>query len=82
MGQHKHNPTAQLAKEGKLPPKEPQMSKRESERIMMARVQNYLFRRICARGGSALERKFLKARGDGKPNINHDNFEKEKNNEY
>lgn len=32
MGQHKYNPTAQAAKEGKLPPKPEKMSKREQER--------------------------------------------------
>ena len=31
MGQHKHNPKALLAKEGMLPPKDIQMSKREAE---------------------------------------------------
>ena len=34
MGQHKYNPTAQAAKEGKLPPKPPKISKREQERQM------------------------------------------------
>ena len=32
MGQHKYNPTAQAAKEGKLPPKPEKISKREQER--------------------------------------------------
>lgn len=34
MGQHKYNPTAQAAKEGKLPSKPPKISKREQERQM------------------------------------------------
>lgn len=34
MGQHKYNPTAQAAKEGKLPPKPEKISKREQERQM------------------------------------------------
>lgn len=32
MGQHKYNPTARAAKEGKLPPKPEKISKREQER--------------------------------------------------
>ena len=32
MGQHKHNPTAIAAKEGKLPPKPQKKSKRQMER--------------------------------------------------
>ena len=32
MGEHKHNPTAIAAKNGKLPPKEKGISKRETER--------------------------------------------------
>lgn len=32
MGQHKHNPTAIAAREGKLPPKPQKMSKKELER--------------------------------------------------
>lgn len=31
MGQHKHNPTAIAAKNGKLPPKKKSLSKRETE---------------------------------------------------
>ena len=38
MGQHKYNPNCQLAREGKLPPKPPKMSKRQSERMMMAMI--------------------------------------------
>lgn len=39
MGQHKHNPTAQLAKEGKLPPKERQMGKRELDRMITREIE-------------------------------------------
>jgi len=35
MGQHKYNPNCQLAKEGKLPPKPKNMSKREIDRMLM-----------------------------------------------
>ena len=35
MGQAKYNPRAIAAKEGKMPPKEPKMSKRKMERQMM-----------------------------------------------
>ena len=34
MGEHKHNPNCQLAKEGKLPPKPKRMSKREERRAL------------------------------------------------
>ena len=43
MGQHKYNPTAIAAKEGKLPPKPKQMSKREAERLMYAKCQEILY---------------------------------------
>ena len=36
MGEHKHNPNCQLAKEGKLPPKIKPMGKRETERYIQA----------------------------------------------
>lgn len=39
MGEHKHNPTAIAAKAGKLPPKPQKMSRRETERIMMAKIR-------------------------------------------
>lgn len=39
MGQHKHNPNCQLAKEGKLPPKPKKMSKRQQERELYAMCQ-------------------------------------------
>lgn len=39
MGQHKFNPTAQAAKEGKLPPKPPGMSAAEIRRRLMGAVE-------------------------------------------
>lgn len=38
MGEHKHNPTTIAAKNGELPPKKPKMSKRQTERLMMAKI--------------------------------------------
>ena len=46
MGQHKHNPTAIAAKEGKLPPKPKKMSKRERDRWLYARCQEAIYRRL------------------------------------
>lgn len=46
MGQHKHNPNCQLAKEGKLPPKPKKMSKREQERWIRAIIYERLASRI------------------------------------
>lgn len=34
MGQHKHNPMAQAAKRGELPPKKPKLSKRKAEALI------------------------------------------------
>jgi hypothetical protein len=42
MGQHKSNPTAQLAKEGKIPPKPRPMSKAELDMIMRLRIRGLL----------------------------------------
>lgn len=42
MGQHKHNPTAIAAKNGELPPKKPQMSKRQREALMTAKIMDKL----------------------------------------
>lgn len=42
MGQHKYNPTAQAAKEGKLPPKPEKISKREQERQIRRMIENRL----------------------------------------
>ena len=38
MGQHKYNPNCQLAKEGKLPPKQKKLSKRQRDRLLMAMI--------------------------------------------
>lgn len=43
MGQHKHNPTAIAAKNGELPPKPEQLSKRERERLLYAECQRLLY---------------------------------------
>lgn len=50
MGQHKHNPTAQLAKEGKLPPKPKKMSKREQE----AELNRIIFSEVFKRSPQAM----------------------------
>ena len=39
MGQHKHNPKAQAAKRGELPPKEKPMGKRKMEALMRKKIQ-------------------------------------------
>lgn len=44
MGQHKHNPTAIAAKEGKIQPKPKPMGKRERDRMLYAKCQEILFR--------------------------------------
>ena len=46
MGQHKHNPIAIAAKEGKLPPKPKKMSKKERDRWLYARCQEAIYRRL------------------------------------
>lgn len=40
MGQHKYNPTAIAAKEGKLPQKEKKLSKRERDILLHNAVEN------------------------------------------
>jgi len=45
MGQHHSNPTAKLAKEGKLPPKPTYLSKREQELRLRAAVSMELAKR-------------------------------------
>lgn len=45
MGQHKHNPNCQLAKEGKLPKKKKKRDKRAVEREIMAAVEAEFCRR-------------------------------------
>lgn len=47
MGQHKHNPTAIAAKEGKIQPKPKSMGKREMERMLHAKCQEILFRPLA-----------------------------------
>lgn len=44
MGQHKHNPNCQLAKEGKLPPKPKKMSKRERDRWLYNQMRYELYK--------------------------------------
>ena len=39
MGQHKHNPNCQLARDGKLPPKPKKLSKLEKERLLYAIIR-------------------------------------------
>ena len=39
MGQHKHNPNCQLARDGKLPQKQKNLSKREQEQLFYAMIQ-------------------------------------------
>ena len=71
MGQHKSNPTAQLAKEGKLPPKKEPLSKREMERRMHDAVEKYLIEKtglsvdtinqfLNDEGGEAIESQIFK----------------------
>lgn len=46
MGQHKYNPTAIKAKNGELPPKARPISKRESDRIMYAKCNEEITKRL------------------------------------
>lgn len=46
MGQHKHNPICQLAKEGKLPTKRRRKGKRETERELYAMCAGYIGKRL------------------------------------
>ena len=48
MGQHKHNPVAIAAKKGELPPKPKKMGKRESERLLHAKMQEIIYRPFIA----------------------------------
>ena len=44
MGQHKTNPTAIAAKEGKIPPKpKSTLSKRERDRLLYAKCQEIIY---------------------------------------
>ena len=47
MGQHKSNPTAIAAKEGKIQPKPKPMGKRERDRMLYAKCQEILFRPLA-----------------------------------
>lgn len=47
MGQHKSNPTAIAAKEGKIQPKPKPMGKREKMRLLHAKCQEVLFRPLA-----------------------------------
>lgn len=47
MGQHKSNPTAIAAKEGKIQPKPKPMGKRERDRMLYAKCQEVLFRPLA-----------------------------------
>lgn len=44
MGQHKTNPTAIAAKEGKIPPKPKKKGKRELDRELYAKCQEILYK--------------------------------------
>lgn len=46
MGQHHFNPTAIAAKNGELPSKPEKMSKRESERILLAEIRRKMYEPI------------------------------------
>lgn len=46
MGQHKTNPTAIAAKEGKIPPKPERPSKRELDRQLYAKCQEIIYGRF------------------------------------
>lgn len=46
MGAHKYNPTAIAAKEGKLPPKPPKKSKRETERELYGAVMAAMIEKV------------------------------------
>ena len=52
MGQHRHNPTAKLAKEGLLPKRPMKISRHEAERLFRASVWNQFAGRIFSRGVS------------------------------
>ena len=47
MGQHKGNPKAIAAKEGRIQPKLKPMGKREMERMLNAKCQEILFRPLA-----------------------------------
>ena len=65
MGQHKHNPTAILAKEGKLPPKEPKMGKPERRRFLREMMRQELIK-------MAMESKAQPKEAEGQPEETED----------
>lgn len=56
MGQHKTNPNVKLAQEGKLPPREPKIGKREMERLVMEAVLHKLQRAMFKAAQKTIER--------------------------
>ena len=46
MGQHKYNPTAIAAKEGKIPPKPPKLSKKQRDFMVFNAVENAMRKTI------------------------------------
>ena len=46
MGAHKNNPNHLLMKEGKLPPREAKLSKRETERLIYGAIESVIGERI------------------------------------
>lgn len=57
MGQHKYNPTVQLVKEGKLPPKEPKMGKRATERLLREEMTRLLYEKLSPKFKSSEQEK-------------------------
>lgn len=53
MGQHKYNPTAIAAKEGKLPPKSPRLTKAEKEKIVYDALFKAMNERLAAEQSAA-----------------------------
>lgn len=47
MGEHKHNPTAIAAKKGELPPKKKPLGKRETMRIVEAKLQAIMYKPLA-----------------------------------
>jgi hypothetical protein len=58
MGQHKYNPNAKLAAEGKIQPKTPPLGKRESERILMGEMTRLFYEKLYP--GLLLEERRIK----------------------
>lgn len=47
MGEHKYNPTAIAAREGKLPPKKKPLSKREVRHIVEVKLQAIMYKPLA-----------------------------------